>query len=43
MKKQTRQTQVESMMHAALTNLFHSQTELSFDQFSVIPICQRAL
>jgi putative transposase len=38
MKKQTRQTQVESMMHAALINLFHSQTELSFDQFSVITL-----
>jgi putative transposase len=35
MKKETRQASVEKMMHASLTNLFHSQSELSFDQFSL--------
>lgn len=35
MKKETRQASVEKMMHASLTNLFHSQTDLSFDQFSL--------
>ena len=35
MKKQTRQAQVENMLHASLANLFHSQSELSLDQFAV--------
>ncbi len=35
MKKETRQASVEKMMHASLTNLFHSQSELSFDQFAL--------
>ena len=35
MKKETRQVQVEKMMHASLTNLFHSQDALSFDQFAI--------
>jgi hypothetical protein len=35
MKKETRQASVEMMMNASLTNLFHSQSELSFDQFSL--------
>jgi len=35
MKKETRQAQVEKMLQAALANLFYSQTDLSFDQFSV--------
>jgi putative transposase len=35
MKKETRQASVEKMMHASLANLFHSQSELSFDQFSL--------
>jgi putative transposase len=35
MKKETRQASVEKMMHASLANLFHSQTDLSFDQFAL--------
>lgn len=35
MKKQTRQANVEKMLQASLTNLFHSQDTLSFDQFAI--------
>jgi transposase-like protein len=38
MKKETRQSSVEKMMHAGLTNLFQSQTELILDQFAVITL-----
>jgi putative transposase len=35
MKKETRQASVDKMIHASLANLFHSQSELSFDQFAL--------
>lgn len=35
MKKAIRQANVESMIHASLSNLFQSQDELSFDQFAI--------
>ena len=35
MKKQTRQAQVENMIHNSLVNIFHHQDHLSFDQFAL--------
>ena len=35
MKKQTRQAQVENMIHNSLVNIFHHQDNLSFDQFAL--------
>lgn len=35
MKKETRQANIEKMMHASLANLFHSQDTVSFDQFAI--------
>ena len=34
-KKQTRQIQVENMIHNSLVNIFHHQDNLSFDQFAL--------
>ena len=35
MKKQTRQAQVENMIHNSLVNIFRHQDNLSFDQFAL--------
>ena len=43
MKKQTRQAQVEHMIHQSLVNSFHHQDQLSFDQFAVATLEGRML
>ena len=49
MKKQTRQAQVEPMIHNSLVNIFRHRDTLSFDQFalatldSVVKISQKML
>ena len=35
MKKQTRQIQVENMIHNSLVNIFHQQDNLAFDHFAL--------
>lgn len=38
MLRQTRQGQVERMLHAGLNNLYRTQSEFSFDEFAVITL-----
>ena len=38
MLKETRAQQVEDVIHAGLKNIYISQTDCSFDQFSVITL-----
>jgi transposase-like protein len=38
MLKETRQSQVEKMIHAGLTNLYNGQTEFNFDKFAVVTL-----
>jgi transposase-like protein len=38
MLKTTREKQVEKMIHAGLTNLYKSQSELDFDEFAIVTL-----